>query len=534
MSRMETKEPSVTLRTHSPAPQSKLNPSAKEYVPKFTPQQEVNLTKLFKETMVPKVNQVNAIDGYHRQSLALNGKKKTLPVYYTTRRIPNERFQVQRQRQYKTLRQVKPKGKTSKHKGWMKDQEGWTQVTKKLRVRKNDTKGLRYKGSKQFRDPVPKRKPKPVAPRVVPRQVFNIKANKVFINNKPDPPKSPLSNNYYNVLDFDDDDHGCMYQPKFKGTKPKCSYSWKEARERWKAMREYEKAKQAKTKARRERRKKIKARNQACVFATGLSNSSFGRNTWLGDTAASTHMGNSDDGMTDVEEVKQTIMIGNGKTLMATKIGTLHRVVYQDDGSYITVQLKDYKYVPDLHVNLFSITKSLDQGWKLSNDGVIMKLKKGPVCLKFDKVFKTDNGKVVGVELLPTSGRKGDGYAFPTTDGDADPVPDPVPSKTESKKGPSWDINRMHRVFNHASETVLRKTAQEQGWTLTGKFETCKDCQESNAKQKGVAKVTTDRCDNLVRGYLLTSLLSRRRVLVEVNFGLWWLMMLPILLGVFS
>jgi hypothetical protein len=39
-------------------------------------------------------------------------------------------------------------------------------------------------------------------------------------------------------------------------------------------------------------------------------------------------------------------------------------------------------------------------------------------------------------------------------------------------------------VFNHASETVLRKTAEHNGWKVIGRFETCRDCNESNAKQK--------------------------------------------------
>jgi hypothetical protein len=54
----------------------------------------------------------------------------------------------------------------------------------------------------------------------------------------------------------------------------------------------------------------------------GESNAKFGRSTWLGDTAASTHMGNSQEGMTDIEEVVQYIMIGNGKKLQVNKIGT--------------------------------------------------------------------------------------------------------------------------------------------------------------------------------------------------------------------
>jgi hypothetical protein len=124
-----------------------------------------------------------------------------------------------------------------------------------------------------------------------------------------------------------------------------------------------------------------------------------------------------------------------------------------------------------------------------------MQLNKGKITLLFDKVFKTDTGKVVGVELLPRNGRKGDGYAFPTTDdSDSPPAVPSTPTTPESSKK-SWNINRMHQVFNHASEDVLRKIAKEQGWNITGKFETCKDCKESNAKQKNVSKVSDSKSD---------------------------------------
>jgi hypothetical protein len=126
-------------------------------------------------------------------------------------------------------------------------------------------------------------------------------------------------------------------------------------------------------------------------------------------------------------------------------MGTLHRTVFQADGSSLDIVLKDYKYVPELHVNLFSITKSLSQGWRLSNDDVMIVLKKDNASLKFDKVYQTDNGKVVGVELLPSSGRKGDGYAFPTTETDTDVVPDTVASADGIiPSNLSRDINRMH------------------------------------------------------------------------------------------
>jgi hypothetical protein len=96
-----------------------------------------------------------------------------------------------------------------------------------------------------------------------------------------------------------------------------------------------------------------------CAFSK--ANVMFNRSIWLGDTAASAHMGNTDEGMTDLIEVHEEIMIGNGKKIVVTKIGTLHRTAFQEDGTTLDIQLKGYKYAPQLHVNLFSITKALDQ-----------------------------------------------------------------------------------------------------------------------------------------------------------------------------
>ena len=61
---------------------------------------------------------------------------------------------------------------------------------------------------------------------------------------------------------------------------------------------------------------------------------------------------------------------------------------------------------------------------------------------------------------------------------------------TDAVSIPTWDINRFHNIFNHASEDVLRATAKEKNWKLTGKFETCRHCKESNAQQKGVSRTS--------------------------------------------
>jgi hypothetical protein len=49
---------------------------------------------------------------------------------------------------------------------------------------------------------------------------------------------------------------------------------------------------------------------------------------------------------------------------------------------------------------LFSISKSLQNGWSISNKGVEIKLSKGKTKIVFDRIIKTSKGLVVGVENL--------------------------------------------------------------------------------------------------------------------------------------
>ena len=54
---------------------------------------------------------------------------------------------------------------------------------------------------------------------------------------------------------------------------------------------------------------------------------------------------------------------------MATKIGKLNLDIMQKDGSSREVTLTGVKYVPQLFCKLFSITKALEKGLNIGNDG---------------------------------------------------------------------------------------------------------------------------------------------------------------------
>ena len=59
------------------------------------------------------------------------------------------------------------------------------------------------------------------------------------------------------------------------------------------------------------------------VFNSVSENSEFSENIWIGDSGASCHYYNSDQGLFDVKDISERIMVGNGKTMEATKIGSL-------------------------------------------------------------------------------------------------------------------------------------------------------------------------------------------------------------------
>ena len=65
------------------------------------------------------------------------------------------------------------------------------------------------------------------------------------------------------------------------------------------------------------------------------------------------------EGLTDVQGINELTKIGNGKTIWATKSGTLNCELTQLGRKKFLVTLRDVKYVPDLCANLFSLNKAL-------------------------------------------------------------------------------------------------------------------------------------------------------------------------------
>ena len=183
---------------------------------------------------------------------------------------------------------------------------------------------------------------------------------------------------------------------------------------------------------------------------------------WIGNTGASTHMKNTMEGLYDLREENTTVHIGNGKSLNSTMIGTLKATVQQLDGTTIDVKLNNVVYVPELSINLLSITKAIENGFQVSNEGNIMSLTKGSMTIKFDKIQKTKNGFCPGI-IMKTKLTQESAYIAQ------------IMTYTEG-----------HQKLGHPGEELTKATANKIGWKMTKKTEECESCPIGKARQKNL------------------------------------------------
>jgi hypothetical protein len=162
------------------------------------------------------------------------------------------------------------------------------------------------------------------------------------------------------------------------------------------------------------------------------------------------------------------ITVGNGESMKATKVGSFKCHFIQLNGSRVNVTNKEVKYVSELWVNLFSISKALKNGWYLSNKGLTISLKKGSVSVAFDRVIKTVNGSISGIKMITY-----------------DPSVDNI-AKGKSSAIMEVDVNKFHEIIGHFGVDRFKKTSNIHSFKLRGEFKVCKDCAVANASQWNV------------------------------------------------
>jgi hypothetical protein len=99
----------------------------------------------------------------------------------------------------------------------------------------------------------------------------------------------------------------------------------------------------------------------------------------------------------DAREINESIRVGNGDLLIATKIRRLKFKIIQIDGSTLAITLNDVHFVPDLWVNLFRINQALKKVHDISNDRITIALSTGLSRITFDR---EDNEGIIAFDNL--------------------------------------------------------------------------------------------------------------------------------------
>jgi hypothetical protein len=200
-------------------------------------------------------------------------------------------------------------------------------------------------------------------------------------------------------------------------------------------------------------------------------------NTWLGDTRAFCHLTNSDEGIFDIKAIKSPVKIGSGKSMTATKIGKKRMTVIQKESLTQNIVLKDFKYVPELWVNLFPIGKALQNNFNIGNKGIKISLVKGKAKIVFDWIMPTSKGFVVGIENAANRTQQ--------------------LGRTCSRQGQTGQHQNLHGWLTHAGKDCTHKTAKHYDWEIFGKLEPCGHCAMAKSRQKNLNKKAETRSDML-------------------------------------
>jgi hypothetical protein len=98
--------------------------------------------------------------------------------------------------------------------------------------------------------------------------------------------------------------------------------------------------------------------SQDVVFTDTSKNGTLSNDLWICDSRACGHYCKSIEGVFNLKDIAETITVGNGDSMSATKVGSLRRCVVQLNGSTLDITINEVKYVPNLCANLFSINKA--------------------------------------------------------------------------------------------------------------------------------------------------------------------------------
>ena len=198
------------------------------------------------------------------------------------------------------------------------------------------------------------------------------------------------------------------------------------------------------------------------------------RNIFIADSGATSHMRNSLHGMYGLKDWEVEVKVGNSSTMKSQQKGDFQGLVTQKDGTTSSIVMKDVLYVPDLWVNLLSITRAISHpNVQLSGIKNVISLRNGQEQITFDQKLTNGSktGWLWGVQIIPIDSETGEEMINLTTE--------------------SQSYQYIHGVLGHPNEKVTKATAKKLGIRIKDSPPTvCIDCVKSKTRKKNIAKST--------------------------------------------
>ena len=198
--------------------------------------------------------------------------------------------------------------------------------------------------------------------------------------------------------------------------------------------------------------------------------SHLGKNIFIGDSAATSHMTSNKMGVYNLVPIKGSVMIGNGKSISSTHKGKLDVICKHKDGS-IARETWDVKFVPELNHDLFSFTKAMKDGWQMNGrwkeGGLMIELfKTTRASMKFDRMIPSGSSWLMGIRVQ---------RVFDLAHAAMEP-------------GKTIFISKFHQITGHTGEHLLKPTANYMKLRLIGRLPPCEVCAKAKIRQRNIPK----------------------------------------------
>jgi hypothetical protein len=200
-------------------------------------------------------------------------------------------------------------------------------------------------------------------------------------------------------------------------------------------------------------------------------------NVWIGDTGATKHVSPHSEGLVNIRESKSSdnITMGNKRVEKASQVGDIHGIICDKYGNEKNkVKIEDVSIVPTSGYNLFSITKLMKNGWKLSGTKEEIKLTNDEKEIIFDICIPTPMGMLLAMYVK----RCGEMANLGTANG------------ADATKKVKFTYKKAHDILGHCNDMRTRQIARYLGWEIIGTAKPCEACSIAKAKQKNLPKVT--------------------------------------------